>query len=1685
MREKCVSLILMCCPRLTVCFVMIAAAVTDLLAVTYPHGPSASGVIDVTSLPSSLTSAGFSSLDNTGATDNRVRLQALVDRFKQEGTTNSGLDHRILFFPDGTYRLSGGIAGVTNTPGGGGILLQGQSRDGTILKLADNASGFGSAGSPQQLLSFFEGTWTNNAFYNGVENLTIDVGSGNPGAIAVAFISNNTGYLRNLRIRTGGGGSAPGHTGLLLNSDSGIGNPSGVGLIKDLEVLGFDYAIDAGDASQQGYALEGLTLSGQMVSGIRVSNPPIWIRKLTSTNSVPAIVQSGAGSHVVVLNSDFNGGSASRAAIERSGGHLFVRDVTQSGYRAIIEDGLIDVTTDLSDDEYLSDGSTVLKLWESTPGRTLDLPIVETPLVPWDADAVDWAFVDPTVQDDDTAAFQTALNSGASTICVLPDSNSSVKISSTLTIGPNVRRIIGQWNGIQPAGYLFHADPGEPIFKFADSNHPAVMIEKFRSDFLADRQSYFIRHESASDLVLRDIFYVAGPLYRNEPGVDGRLFIEDVHCLPGGQAVDFDNTPVAIRIERQTAYMRQVNPEQFSNGIVNDGGTLWIFGFKVGEAAGPVVRSINNATTEILGGVMNNTHDIAPADPGSTRILDIERSNVSAVLLERFEGVGTGGGLSWGKNFYTAVETRGTETRMLENSTAAGVPRRPGQQGAMVALYVGYQFGATVGAAADRYSEGDGQVEAFVVSRGSEDTSSPVTISYTVGGDAVPGTDYIALPGSVTIEAGQSEAVVPVALLDNELPDLPRTLSLTLQPGVGYSLGQVFSRSIEMIDNDNVSADTQIALPPEDSTTRTVTLRNPTGAPQTVTVVMPSSDNYEYRSSNEVGGPEFDWTDISGLGTKVLDNADDAFATNVSIGFPFSYYGDTYSTLAINSNGFISFASDLTGQGSDWQNRDLRGTGGWPAMVAPFWEDLNPASAGSDAIYYHPADADTFIVQWNNLRPYGNNQDINRVTFQLILKRNGAIIFQYLQMNSEEDIYSYTTGLKNLDETRSLLISLRSSVSSDSDFNVDFLHPLMAIRINPLASWISANTTEVVVPAGGSATVDLSFNSSGLDSQQVATDILFVYPDPAIGTVSLPVAMDVANGQVPTASSVAVLGTPEAGQTLTASYVFNDPDGDPEGATLIEWLEGASASGPFSVVATGPSYPVTAASAGRTIRARVTPVSVNAPTTGAAVESASVGPVPGSLPPIGEPPTAASVVILGTPESGEMLTASYVFDDLDGDAEGATQTDWLRSPTPGGTYSVVGSGSGYTLSETDVGAYIKVRITPVSVSAPTTGSPAESAAVGPVAGPPLPSGLAAYWPFDDGRDPATDASGNARHAALQSGSSLLPEGRYGDALEVTSAGGAQADNAHFVTGDFTIAAWVRHDGPYTTTTNEIILSKGWDFYLAIDTSAADGKLRLQFKHSGGTVSNAHLNNAKTLIPPDTWTHVAAVRSGSSFAFYINGVSYGPNFTTGPTIAAPDSNAVALTVGANPLSTTAWWRGRLDEVQLYTRALNSSEIASVVGFQPDVLAAWRSGAFASLPGGANDADAVNLANPDGDPYANLLEFAFRLDPLGDNGTDSLPFLGTHSVGLDDYPTLSYVRRRGLGTGSTETGYHIDGITYTVERSTTLQAGSWETGVAVLEEVSVADNGDGTEIVTVRSLTPLGTVDGEFLRLKITE
>ncbi len=141
----------------------------------------------------------------------------------------------------------------------------------------------------------------------------------------------------------------------------------------------------------------------------------------------------------------------------------------------------------------------------------------------------------------------------------------------------------------------------------------------------------------------------------------------------------------------------------------------------------------------------------------------------------------------------------------------------------------------------------------------------------------------------------------------------------------------------------------------------------------------------------------FQWVDIAESGSRVerLSTCDDCLEGDVPIGFEFSFYGDAYTTVGINSNGVLQFVD----AGAHWgpgrlPNHDFLG----PAIF-PLWGDWDPRSSGNIYVQrlssWPGTSQRAFIVQWDDVESWDCRRGDN-ATWQVVLLENGGVIFQYL-----------------------------------------------------------------------------------------------------------------------------------------------------------------------------------------------------------------------------------------------------------------------------------------------------------------------------------------------------------------------------------------------------------------------------------------------------------------------------------------------------------------------------------------------------------------------------------------------------------------------------------------------------------------------------------------------------------------
>lgn len=97
--------------------------------------------------------------------------------------------------------------------------------------------------------------------------------------------------------------------------------------------------------------------------------------------------------------------------------------------------------------------------------------------------------------------------------------------------------------------------------------------------------------------------------------------------------------------------------------------------------------------------------------------------------------------------------------------------------------------------------EGEPAPIEFVIER-SGPLTNPLTVAYGVGGTASAGSDYLALPVSITIPAGAATATIAATTLADAATEAAEVLQIELQDGPGYNVGMISQRtSLATIQN--------------------------------------------------------------------------------------------------------------------------------------------------------------------------------------------------------------------------------------------------------------------------------------------------------------------------------------------------------------------------------------------------------------------------------------------------------------------------------------------------------------------------------------------------------------------------------------------------------------------------------------------------------------------------------------------------------------------------------------------------------------------------------------------------------------------------------------------------------------------------------------------------------------------
>jgi Pectate lyase superfamily protein len=495
-----------------------------------------------------------------GLTDNTINLRLAAQTYASPYFTNI-----VVYLPKGTYLISDSIQ-LPSTYYDANVTFLGEDSANTIIKLIDNAPNFQDSTNPRPMIKTRGG---NQAFAMYFQNLTINTGKGNKGAIALDYCTSNYGAVEHVLIKSDDSNA---HTGIAMTQAW-----PGPGIIKNVTTNGFKTGIQVTQC-EYSMTLENIAIANCKV-GLDNNCNTLAIRKLNTTNTIQPVINAG---RITILESNFSVANASNKFGILNNGVLFARQCSSNGLMGVINtNGSMATANVISEYHSGSDYSLF-----ANDGKSLNLPIEETPNY-YNNDTTQWAKANsfnslPTNPIygtfDAGPGLQAAFNSGAKVIYFdrMGDNGSAYCIYNDIIIPSTVEMIIGfnmaRFSFYNNSKLIINASSSNPLF--FDGMGGIVVLNN------SQRTTVF-KHASLG-------------IYNNTiANTNAKVFLEDIGVAFKPQF------PVQM-------WARQYNPEiqpEADTAIVNNNSTYWILGLKT-EGRACIASTYNGGKTEILGALV-------------------------------------------------------------------------------------------------------------------------------------------------------------------------------------------------------------------------------------------------------------------------------------------------------------------------------------------------------------------------------------------------------------------------------------------------------------------------------------------------------------------------------------------------------------------------------------------------------------------------------------------------------------------------------------------------------------------------------------------------------------------------------------------------------------------------------------------------------------------------------------------------------------------------------------------------------------------------------------------------------------------------------------------------------------------------------------------------------------------------
>jgi len=258
----------------------------------------------------------------------------------------------------------------------------------------------------------------------------------------------------------------------------------------------------------------------------------------------------------------------------------------------------------------------------------------------------------------------------------------------------------------------------------------------------------------------------------------------------------------------------------------------------------------------------------------------------------------------------------------------------------------------------------------------------------------------------------------------------------------------------------------------------------------------PDDGDYFWTDSDIDNNTNYEWIDISDIGTIYTFPTNDQAGATLSLDFNFPFYIDDFSNnqyneLFINPNGWVGFDNDV----DSWDNTGIPSNQINGAAIFGLWDDLNPVNDNcnqycSGNVYYH-SNTERFVIWFNEVAHWWTYFENTFYDFQIVIYPSGKIDINYRNIDGN---YDASVGIQK-----------NSNIGSQVIFGSDGLSNNFNITFESAPKWLSVNPEQGTLYDNESQSITVTCSSDDNDGT------LYAYMNVASngGSVSIPVTMNV------------------------------------------------------------------------------------------------------------------------------------------------------------------------------------------------------------------------------------------------------------------------------------------------------------------------------------------------------------------------------------------------------------------------------------------------------------------------------------------------------------------------------------------------------------------------------------------------